>query len=239
MSCQYAMNTENKTNKTNKTNTAEKKIKPSNILKIRGTIIGIRSSSKMTSLIIISDGGKVKGSTVSNVVFYGPVKDSFGIHEHVDITAHMQSRIIRSENTKRSFRQYVIGDEIKRTNRLLSQYIRQTEFQTPDGGIPDDVNKAFVCGKVTHIYQPKDDYAVITILVPSENEKMNYVDVTCYNRQAAMVSRLEEDDFVVCAGELRSAKERPKPGEYFWQNILCKDIEKIPVEKFDDSSYIN
>ena len=218
------------------TNEIREQIKPANKVSLRGTIIGMRSSTSMTSFVIISDGGAVKGSTVVNVVFYGNLKESFKVKDHVDIIAHMQSKI-RRVNERNEFHQIVVGDKIKHTNRMLADYIPFKEFQTSEGGIPDDINKALIYGKVSRVYMPNDSYAIITVAVPSKEKKLNYVDVICYKRQAQMASFIETGDCVVCAGEIRSAKEKPKADEIFWQSVICKDIAKINPEDMDLSIY--
>ena len=212
-------------------------IKPTNVIKLRGTVIGMRSSTTMTSFVIITDGGEQKGSTVVNISFYGTLKESFKVKDHVDIIAHMQSKIVRTDG-KNKFHQIVVGDRIKHTNRMLADYIPFKEFQTPEGGIPDDINKAFVYGQVTRIYMPSDSYAVVTVAVPTAEKKMNYIDVICYKRQAQIASLLTEGDFIVSIGEIRSAKERPKADEIFWQNVICKDMAKIEDEQADSSVYL-
>lgn len=213
-------------------------LKPSNKVMVRGTIIGTRSSATLTSYLIITDGGEEKGSTVVNVIFYGQLKEAFKVKDHVDIIAHMQSRIKKTEDGKSSFHQIVVGDKIKKTNRLLADYIPFKEFQTPEGGIPDDMNKAFIYGKVSRVYVPGDGFAIITVMVPSKEAKKNYVDVICYKRQAQIASLLAEGDCVVSIGELRSAKEKPKGDEVFWQSVICKDISKVREEDMDLSVYI-
>lgn len=214
-------------------------IKPTNLIKLRGTIIGMRSTTKMTSFVIITDGGEKKGSTVVNILFFEPLKDTFKVKEHVDIIAHMQSKIVKKEDNKNKFYQIVVGDKIKHTNRMLADYIPLPEFQTTEGGIPDDINKAFIYGKISRIYKPNDAYAVVTVTVPSAENKVNYIDIICYKRQAQLALNLTEGDFIVATGEIRSAKERPKADEIFWQNVICKDIAKISDEQADLSIYAN
>ena len=108
-------------------------IRLTNVLKLRGTIIGIRSSTTLTSFIIITDGNEKKGSTVVNVTFYVPIEQSFKVKDHVDIIAHMQSKLIKTDE-KNKFHQLVIGDKIKLTNRLLADYLPLKEMQTQEGG---------------------------------------------------------------------------------------------------------
>lgn len=217
--------------------TGIERIKPTNKVTLRGTILGIRSSATVTSFVLISDGGEEKGSTVSNIVFYGNLKESFKVRDHVDVVAHMQSKIIKGAEGKNEYHQMVIGDKIRKSNRMLADYLPFPELQTPNGGIPDDINKAFVYGKVSRVYAPTDGYAIVTVAVPSKEGKMNYVDLICYKRQAQVAHLLHEGDCIVSIGELRSAKERPKQNEIFWQSIICKDIAKFDELDMDTSLY--
>ena len=213
------------------------KLKPKNEVQLRGTLIGMKSTTKLTSFVIVTDGGEEKGSTVVNVIFYGTVKGTFKVKDHVDIVAHMQSKIIKTEDGKRSYHQMVIGNAIKKTNRLLYDYLPIDDFKSQEGGIPDDVNKAFIYGKVSRVFVPNDNYAIVTVLVPTENNKANFCDVICYKRQAKVASLLNEGDFVVSIGEIRSSKERPAANEIFKQCVICKDVARIKEEDFDASSY--
>lgn len=214
-----------------------KKFTPRNEINIRGTIIGSKASGNFTSFIIISDDSEKKGSTVVNVSFYKNVMGDFKIKDHVDIVAHMQSKIIKGEDGKRSYHQLVVGDKIKHTNRLLYDYFPREEFKTTEGGIPDDINKAFICGKVSRVYAPNDNYAIVTVIVPSKENKANFCDVVCYRRQAKLASLITTDDYVVAVGEIRSAKEKPAANTIFKQNVICKDIACVDKENFDTSVY--
>ena len=149
----------------------------------------------------------------------------------------MQSKLIKTDE-KNKFHQLVIGDKIKLTNRLLADYLPLKEMQTQEGGIPDDVNKAFVYGKISRIYLPNNFFAIVTVKVPSAVMKMNYIDIICYKRQAQMVNLLAEDDFIVCIGEIRTAKEKPKSNEIFEQSIVCKDMAKLDSALADLNSYV-
>lgn len=200
-------------------------MKDRNEVLLGGTIVSIQTSASRVTIRIATDA---TGTTnYPAVLFYQPkIVQDFKVRDRVIIKAHIQERRTRDEkgNTK-AYYQDCVGDEIMPMKRLLADYVDERMLPDDKGGFGGDKNDAFFCGTVSHIYSPKEGIVILSVRIDAR-EVIDYVEVTCFRRQASTAILLSEGDYVAAACTIHTQTSK-KDERITNQNAVCKDIAKI------------
>ena len=124
--------------------------------------------------------------------------------------------------------QGILQVAVGNASRLL-EYLDDAIISDPEGGYADDVNKAFFVGRIVHQYAPREDIQILTLACKSRSS-VDYVEITCFKRQAELAALMEEGDMVAIAGSVRTSPSK-KDERITNENIICKDIAAIPSEE--------
>lgn len=203
------------------------KVKDANQIVLGGTIVGRQETKKIVSIRIATDafGGK---SAFPTTIFYDKEKtEGFQVGDRVTLECHIQARrVIKSDGISKVYYQDIVGDNIALTKRALAEYLDDSVIQTTEGGYGDDINKAFIVGQIYHKYSPNPDIQILTI-ASRTRRTVDYIEVTCFKRQAELASLLSEDDYVAIVGSIRTSPNK-KDERLTNESIVCKDIAAIP-----------
>lgn len=204
-------------------------VEATNKVTVSGTVIMINSGRNITTVQIVSDGGNGK-KAYPRFVFRDLIKTAgFRVGDRVTITGHIHNWIRRNAEREIIGRnQELIGDEIELTHRMLLDYFDFENGLEGEGGYPPDMNKALIAGNVTHIYSPRPDITIITVVVNDGNH-INYCEVTCFLRQSETAQLLEENDMIAAVGHIQTSIKEKNGERAYYQSMTARDIAKIQV----------
>ncbi len=206
------------------------KVKDANEIILGGSIVWRQESRSIVSIRVATDAYAGR-SAFPTVIFYNKeLTQNFKVGDRVTIKAHIQARrTLKSDGVTKAYYQDIVGDEINHTKRLLLEYLDAAIIPDPEGGYADDVNKAFFVGRIVHQYAPREDIQILTLACKSRSS-VDYVEITCFKRQAELAALMEEGDMVAIVGSVRTSPSK-KDERITNENIICKDIAAIPSEE--------
>lgn len=197
-----------------------------NEVHLTGGIVRIHESKIMKSITIATTVAGVD-TAYPTIIFFDPDKvDDFKVGDRITVNGHVQTHITE-EDGRRLYRQTIVGDKAKKTERMLAPFIEDESISKTDGGFQFDENYTFIFGTVRRIYAATNGVYVLTVAAYDESEHVNYCEVSCFRRQASVVQNLELGDFVMIGAAFQT--RRNSSGKTI-QNIVCRDILKCEKE---------
>ena len=205
--------------------------KPANQVVTTGTVVMINTIGNLTIVQLATDGG---GSHKAYPRFAFRKDDSvrnFKVGERVDITGHIQNRIIRNaEREKIGYEQEIEGDIILHTPRMLCRVFPNENIPQMDGGYALDRNEAVVVGTVSHVYAPDSGVVILTVEVPDDSGRINHCEVTCFLRQAETARMLMQGDEIAAVGVIQTSSKVKDGRRITYQCFTARDIAKVSIE---------
>jgi len=212
-------------------------MKDINRVMLTGTIVGMRSTTKSVDMFIATDGGSARGrkemtSSFPSVSFSNTKEaGSFKVGDRVSIQGHIHCRLIPTEEGKRLHILTIQGDVIKRTKRMLAEYVDVEPVY--EGGFPDDKNLVVAVGTVERLYiSPNGQYAAVTLTAERKSGK-DYITAFAFRRQAEAAKDLKEGDKVAIAGAIRNITSKNSDSRDR-QSFLILDIAKLEDKDSED-----
>ena len=197
-----------------------------NEVTLRGTIVSLVNTRQGTTVTIVSRNGDVKN--------YPPVKftpsvdlSGYKINDQVVIFGFSQNHTIQRNNGKKGSHTVIIGEEIHKAKRLLSDYFPEEDFPE-NGGYANDINDVIFIGDVIAVYVKDEtkDFAIVKAECKGSEHK-GQCDMSCFARLSAIAKELKPGDKVAMIGFVSTKSENVNGNMVNLSNVVCKDICKI------------
>ncbi len=210
-----------------------------NSVLLRGTVMSVGTDIRRTTVRIaasignerfIGNWNRPNPSFYPEIVFYTQNIGEILVpsQDHVEISGHVNTWFDRRTNR---MVQEIVGDNIKKTDRILSYYVGSVAGEADRYNRPNDENVVILSGPIHKIDIRNDGFAILSIMLRDKKNPDNtdICRVTCRERQ--FVNRLKEaknSDWAAVLGQVRAVYDEEKG---LRRDICCRDLEIEAVEE--------